>query len=170
MSVRHIHANPGEYIAVHRNGGYRPTYHRVVTGGGGSRNAGEALGCLITLGIFLCIIYGYNFFAFIFYVGIIVLIGWFIYTFKTQIGKVLCFLCVCLWKALRWLAPRAWKMLTCAYGTIKSWLAPRARKMLTRACGAIKSRWLKRAESASSATSESSTHRPKDYGKIIQKF
>ena len=164
MSVRHIHANPGEYIAVHRNGGYRPTYHRVTTGGGGGGGSsiGETIGCLIPFVLFFSFIYGFDIISFIFAMGIIilsfflgvafiVLIGRLIYRYRTQIGKGLRVLGILFWHVLCWLATYAWKMLTCAYS-------------------AIKSRWLKRAESASSATSESSTQHPKDYGKIIQKF
>ena len=164
MSVRHIHANPGEYIAVHRNGGYKPTYQRRIGGGGGGGGSsiGEVIGCIIPFVLFYCFIYKINIIslvlcialtilAFALCLGLIILIGWLVYKYRTQIGKGFCVLGVFFWHVLCWLATYAWKMLTCAYS-------------------AINSRWLKRARTVSSTAPESSTQRPKDYGKIIQKF
>ena len=40
MSVRHVHAKPGEYIAVHRN-----------HGGGGGGTSGDGMGCLTLVAV-----------------------------------------------------------------------------------------------------------------------
>ena len=103
MSVRHIHASPGEYIAVHRNGGSRPTRRG---GGGGGGSGGEGLGCLLLLALF----FWREILSLAFLLGVIALVGWLVWKFRSQIGSGLCAVAGGLGHAVRWILSMAWRI------------------------------------------------------------
>ncbi len=80
MSVRHVHARPGEYIAVHRGHG----------GGGGSSGGGE--GCFGLLAIIFVIWLIASFWEIIVAVAILCVVGWLIWTFRHPIWYGICWI------------------------------------------------------------------------------
>ena len=75
MSVRHIHAKPGQYIAVHR--------HR---GSGGGTDAG----CAQILGIGLLIVVIVSLWKIIVGLAVLAAAGWLIWTFRHAIWSGVC--------------------------------------------------------------------------------
>ena len=142
MSVRHIHAKPGEYIAVHRNGGYRSSR------GGGSA---DGIGCLFLVALFLLLSYWKEIIIIALSLGIVALFGWLVWTFRRQIGKGLYIGGKATWHGIRYIMSYIWKKSTMAYH-------------------AIKNRWTQRGKTAQPIGSSSVSQRPAGYGKIIQKF
>ena len=143
MSVRHIHASPGEYIAVHRNGGYRPTH------GGGSGSDG--MGCLCIIGIILIFCFWKEILIISFFLGILALVGWLIWTFRTQIGKGICIAGIAIWHG-------------CCY--VLSYVCIKIKA----AYNAIRNRLAQRTKNPQPIGSCSSSKQSTNYGKIIQKF
>lgn len=80
MSVRHVHARPGEYIAVHRGHG----------GEGGSSGGGE--GCFGLLAIIFVIWLIASFWEIIVAVAILCVVGWLIWTFRHPIWYGICWI------------------------------------------------------------------------------
>ena len=141
MSVRHIHARPGEYIAVHRDG------HRRHSGGSG----GDGSGCLFLIIAFLIWSFWREILVISLVLGIVALIAWLGWTFRTQIGKALCccgvaiwkglrfvlsflaalFVCcgVVIWKGLRFVFTCIWKGITKLYVAIRGWCNRRRRHL-----------------------------------------
>ena len=146
MSVRHIHANPGEYIAVHRNGGYRSS-----RGGSGSGSSGgDGIGCLCIIGIILFCCFWKEILTIAFVVGILVLIGWLIWTFRTQIGKGLYIGSIVIWHGI------------CKF---VSYIINRFVVFYY----AIKTHWSKRAQKTQPISISTQQKYGANYGKIIQK-
>lgn len=145
MSVRHIHANPGEYIAVHRNGGSRPTRGGGGSGGGGGGDI--APGCLFVLALF----FWREILAAAFWLGVIALVGWLVWKFRSQIGSGLCAVVGGLLRALWWIVSLAWRIPIGVYN-------------------AIRGRRQQGAAVTSQGPSPASTNQGSpDYGRIIQK-
>ena len=81
MSVRHIHAKPGQYIAVHRG-----------HGGGGGSSSGGGEGCFGLLAIIFVIWFIASFWEIIVAVAILCVVGWLIWTFRRPIWYGLCWI------------------------------------------------------------------------------
>lgn len=141
MSVRHIHASPGEYIAVHRNGRYH---------GGGSS---DASGCLVLLIGFAVYCFWREILVVATIVGVLALIGWLIWRFRVQLGKAAVAVCRIAWKGVRFAAIFTWRQAVRGYRFCATRLASR------RATTPVRQKTPLAPPSAS---------RPDDYGKIIQ--
>ena len=83
MSVRHIHARPGEYIAVHRGHGGR-------SGGGSSGDGGE--GCLGLIAIIFVIWVIASYWEILVTLAILCAVIWLIWTFHRPIWHGLCWI------------------------------------------------------------------------------
>ena len=79
MSVRHIYARPGEYIAVHRR-----------HGGGGGSGGGDGAGCLGLLGIIFAIWLVVTFWKIIVGAAMAGAAGWLIWNFRRPIWNGVC--------------------------------------------------------------------------------
>lgn len=96
MSVRHIHAKPGEYIAVHRHHG---GYYRGGGGGGGTGGGGE--GCLSILAVLFVIWIIASFWEIILGLFILSVTIWVIWCFRHPIWSGVCLIsakvrnCIC---------------------------------------------------------------------------
>ena len=148
MSVRHIHASPGEYIAVHRNGGSR--YHRSGSGGGTS----DASGCLVLLIGVALYCFWREIIVIATIVGVLALVGWLVWRFRVQLGRAAVEVGSLAWKGIRIAAIFCWRQ-------------------MTRACRFCASRLARhRAAPASARKTVSPTpspaSQPSNYGKIIQ--
>ena len=143
MSVRHINAKPGEYIAVHRNGGGRPSRG----GGGGGCDLNEAL---FVIGIILFIFYWKEIITIAIILAIVAIVAMLIWTFRTQIWKGLCYGCTAIWRGLCFVMPLLWKASTAVYNTVRSCLSKSGR-------------------TPQSANAYFSQQHAGDYGRIIQK-
>ena len=87
MSVRHVHARPGEYIAVHRN-------HRngSRSGGGHSGNGSGNGGCLWLLATVIVIWVIANFWEILVTLAILCAAIWLIWTFRHPIWHGVCWI------------------------------------------------------------------------------
>ena len=94
MSVRHIHARQGEYIAVHRGHG-----HGGRSGGGSSGGGGE--GCLYLLAIIFVIWFIASFWEILVALAILCAVIWLIWTFRRPIWQGLCWIFTKLTNLLR---------------------------------------------------------------------
>ena len=92
MSVRHINAKPGEYIAVHRHHG---SYYRSGGGGGGTGGGGE--GCLSILAVLFVIWIIASFWEIILGLVILSVIIWVIWWFRHPI-----------WGGVRLISTKIW--------------------------------------------------------------
>ena len=81
MSVRHIHAKPGEYIAVHRG-----------HGGGGGSSSGGGEGCLGLLAIIFVIWFIASFWKILVALAILCAVIWLIWIFRRPIWQGLCWI------------------------------------------------------------------------------
>ena len=81
MSVRHIHAKPREYIAVHRG-------HGGKSGGGSSGGGGE--GCLGLIAIIFVIWFIASFWEILVALAILCTVIWLIWIFRRPIWQGLC--------------------------------------------------------------------------------
>lgn len=91
MSVRHVHARPGEYIAVHRQHGSR--------GGGSGSGGGD--GCLTLLAIIFVIWIVASLWEIFVTLAIICAAGWLTWTFRRPLWAFLCWICAKLSLLLR---------------------------------------------------------------------
>ena len=103
MSVRHIHASPGEYIAVHRNGRYH---------GGGSS---DASGCLVLLVGVAVYCFWREILVIAAIVGTLALIGWLVWRFRGQLGRAAVAVCRIAWKGIRIAAIFTWRQTVRGY-------------------------------------------------------
>ena len=85
MSVRHIHAKPDEYIAVHRN-------HGNGSGGGRSGNGGGDEGCLYIIAIIIVIWIIANIWEILVALAVFCAAIWLIWTFRRPIWRGLCWI------------------------------------------------------------------------------
>ena len=83
MSVRHVHARPGEYIAVHRKHG---------NGSGHSGNGGGDEGCLYIIAIIIVIWIIASFWKILVALAIFCAVIWLIWTFRRPIWHGLCWI------------------------------------------------------------------------------
>lgn len=157
MSVRHIHARPGEYIAVHRNGGYRP-YKPSRGGGNGGSNSGEGIVILFVVGIILFWFFADEILTLILIlvltaliIGILVLIGWLGWTYRKWLWQRLYNCCMAVWHGICYALA-----FVCGRRTA-------ANSIPQTPC-------TKQAQRPQTIASCQSPKRSADYGKIIQKF
>ena len=91
MSVRHVHAKPGEYIAVHRN-----------HGGGGGGTSGDGMGCLTLVAVGFAIWLIVSLWEIILACLIIALAIWLIWLFRAPLGKAIGWSAKHLWSFITW--------------------------------------------------------------------
>lgn len=91
MSVRHVHAKPGEYIAVHRNHG---------SGGGGT--GGDGMGCLTLVAVGFVIWLIVSLWEIILACLIIAPVLWLIWIFRAPLGKAISWSAKHLWSFITW--------------------------------------------------------------------
>lgn len=85
MSVRHIHAKPDEYIAVHRN-------HGNGSGGGRSGNGGGDEGCLYIIAIIIVIWIIASIWEILVALAVFCAAIWLIWTFRRPIWHGVCWI------------------------------------------------------------------------------
>ena len=85
MSVRHIHARPGEYIAVHRGHGHGGRSGRGSSGGSGT-------GCLYLLAIIFVIWFIASFWEILVSLAILCAVIWLIWIFRRPIWHAVCWI------------------------------------------------------------------------------
>ena len=91
MSVRHVHAKHGEYIAVHRN-----------HGGGGGDTSGDGMGCLTLVAVGFAIWLIVSLWEIILACLIIALAIWLIWVFRAPLGKAIGWSAKHLWSFITW--------------------------------------------------------------------
>lgn len=104
MSVRHIHAHPGEYIAVHRGGG-----------NGSSADSEKGFAVLIIAVAVILFLFWKAILTFLFY-ALMVCLGvafaagalWLLWTYRSPIWQGICWIARKLWRAICWLSPKVW--------------------------------------------------------------
>ena len=96
MSVRHVHARPGEYIAVHRQHGGR------VRGNGGGGTSRDNMGCLILVAVGVVIWLIVSLWKIILACLIIALVLWLIWIFQAPLGKAISWSAKHLWNFIIW--------------------------------------------------------------------
>ena len=87
MSVRHVHAKPGEYIAVHRNHG----------GGGGGSSSSDGGGCLAVIAVIFVVWFIASFWQIIVACAVTAIILWMIWIFRKPLGKAICWSAKKIW-------------------------------------------------------------------------
>ncbi len=103
MSIRHIHARPGEYIAVHRGG----TYHS-------SRSSSSGDGAVFVIGAILLLFF-WKFILTVAVAGLaIYFAAKFLWLYRVQI-----------WNGLRMLGGLLWNASCSCYFRIRRWIANR---------------------------------------------
>ena len=91
MSVRHVHAKPGEYIAVHRN-----------HGGGGGGTSGDGMGCVTLVAVGFAIWLIVSLWKIILACLIVALALSLIWIFRTPLCKAIGWLAKLLWSFITW--------------------------------------------------------------------
>ena len=122
MSVRHVHASPGEYIAVHRDGHSYTSSSRCRRSSGGY-GSGDGTGCLVLIGIVLAIFFWDELLTLLWLVialalsaGAIWLMGMIVQKYHVQIGRGLAITFHALWKACKFTTLFVWRLISKAYG------------------------------------------------------
>lgn len=103
MSVRHIHARPGEYIAVHRSGG-------AAAGGRESLTAVGIIAVILAVVFFWEIILKAILFACAVVLAVALASGvlYLLWTFRQQLWRGTCWIARILWSGICWLSPKVW--------------------------------------------------------------
>ena len=141
MSVRHIHAKPGEYIAVHRG-------HGGKSGGGSSGGGGE--GCLGLIAIIFLIWFIASFWEILVALAILCAVIWLIWIFRRPI-----------WQGLRWVFTKLANLVQAGYRGLQ---ARRAQKKHTQNA----TPWPGAPVASITQNSTPYSSKSADYGKIRQ--
>ena len=139
MSVRHVHAKPGEYIAVHR--------HR-----GGRSSGVEGIGCLAVIAFGFTVWFIVSYWKIILTCVIASLALWLIWEFRSP-----------LWKAVCWISKQLWSLISKSLDLVVKAVRAGYLKIKNRQ----KKKCIQAPASICSASEEYNSSSA-DYGKIIQ--
>ena len=155
MSIRHVHARPGEYIAVHRGG----TYHT-------SRSNSSGDGAVFVIGFILLLCF-WKLILTLAVAGFAIYFATkFLWLYRVQIWNRLRTLGGMLWHGLRTLGGILWNASWSCYFCIRRWLANR------KACRQMASQPQPPSTPVClppAGNSQNAYHSSATYGKIIQR-